>query len=155
MGRVREEKRREEERRSEKRKNQKKEDAGARKRSNVVKHCVFSKICASRRSKSRLTKAAGAEPSGQMRDEKLHAVVALSTFRRQKCKKLAVSEHFFEVRMRFCVAGARDSAPCQKAAKRDGSVYNSFKHVGRHGTVEEDLQRCISAQYKRHVHQTC
>ena len=39
----------------------------------------FSKICASRRSKSRLTKAAGAEPSGQMRDEKLHAVVALSS----------------------------------------------------------------------------
>ena len=115
----REEKRseeREEERRSEKRKNQKKEDAGARKGSNVAKHCVFSQICASGRSKSRLAKAAGGEPSGQMRDEKLHAVVAL-----------AVSEHFFEVRMWFCVAGARDSAPCQKSAKRDVSVYNGFK----------------------------
>ena len=31
-------------------------------------------------SKSRLAKAAGAEPAGQMRDEKLHAVVARSTF---------------------------------------------------------------------------
>ena len=32
-------------------------------------------------SKSRLAKAAGAEPAGQTRDEKLHAVVARSTFR--------------------------------------------------------------------------
>ena len=31
-------------------------------------------------SKSRLAKAAGAEPAGQRRDEKLHAVVARSTF---------------------------------------------------------------------------
>ena len=30
-------------------------------------------------SKSRLAKAAGAEPAGQMRDEKLHALVARST----------------------------------------------------------------------------
>ena len=37
-------------------------------------------ICGSRGSKSRLAKAAGAEPAGQMRDEKLHAVVARSTF---------------------------------------------------------------------------
>ena len=37
-------------------------------------------ICGSGGSKSRLSKAAGAEPAGQMRDEKLHAVVARSTF---------------------------------------------------------------------------
>ena len=37
-------------------------------------------------SKSRLAKAAGAEPAGQMRDEKLHAVVARSTFRSQNVK---------------------------------------------------------------------
>ena len=73
MGRVRE-KRRVEERRSEKRKSQKKEDAGARKGRKVVKHCVFPMICGSGGSKSRLAKAAGAKPSGQMRDEKLHAV---------------------------------------------------------------------------------
>jgi len=34
-------------------------------------------------SKSRLAKAAGAETAGQMRDEKLHAVVARSTFASQ------------------------------------------------------------------------
>ena len=37
-------------------------------------------ICGSGGSKSRLAKAAGAEPAGQMRDEKVHAAVARSTF---------------------------------------------------------------------------
>ena len=37
-------------------------------------------ICGSGGPKSNLAKAAGAEPAGQMRDEKLHAVVARSTF---------------------------------------------------------------------------
>ena len=69
-----------EERRSEKRKSQKKEDADARKGKKVAKHYVFPMICGSGGSKSRLAKAAGAEPAGQMRDEKLHAVVARSTF---------------------------------------------------------------------------
>ena len=64
------EKRREEERRSEKRKSQKKEYAGARKGRKVANHCVFQMICGSGGSKSRLAKAAGAEPSVQMRDEK-------------------------------------------------------------------------------------
>ena len=68
------EKRREEERRSKKRKSQKKEDPGARKGRKVAKHCVFPMICGSGGSKSGLAKAAGAEPAGQMRDEKLHKV---------------------------------------------------------------------------------
>ena len=34
----------------------------------VAKHCVFPMMCGSRGSKSRLAKAAGAEPAGQMRD---------------------------------------------------------------------------------------
>ena len=36
-------------------------------------------------SKRRLAKAAGAEPSGEMRDEQLHAVVARSRVGSQKC----------------------------------------------------------------------
>ena len=36
-------------------------------------------ICGSGWSKGRLAKAAGAEPCGQMRSEKFHAVVARST----------------------------------------------------------------------------
>ena len=42
-------------------------------------HYVFPMICGSGEWKSRLAKAAGAEPAGQMRDEKLHTVVARST----------------------------------------------------------------------------
>ena len=58
----------------------KKEDADARKGRKVAKHCVFPMICGSGGSKSRLAKAAGAEPAGHRSDEKLHAVVARSTF---------------------------------------------------------------------------
>ena len=78
-------KRRAEERRSERSKSQKK-DAGARKGRKVAKHCVFPMIWGSGGSKSRLAKAAGAEPSGQMRDEKLHAVVA-KHISKSKCTK--------------------------------------------------------------------
>ena len=42
-------------------------------------HCVFPTICGSRGSKSRLTKAVGAEPAGQIRDKKFHADVVRST----------------------------------------------------------------------------
>ena len=107
MGRDREEKRREEERRgekrreegrrSEKRKSQKKEDAGARKGRKVAKHYVLPMICGSRGSKSLLTKAAGAEPCGQMRDEKLHAVVARSTFPSQNVKSTTFLDHFWKL----------------------------------------------------------
>jgi hypothetical protein len=40
----------------------------------------FPMICGSGGSKSSLAKAAGAEPAGQISDEKLHAVVARSRF---------------------------------------------------------------------------
>jgi len=76
MVRVREEKRR---KKIKKRKSPKKEDPGARKGRKVAKHCVFPMICGSGGSKSRLAKAAGAEPCGQMRDEKLHVLVARSS----------------------------------------------------------------------------
>ena len=101
--RAKEEKRREEKRRRKtikKRKSQKKEVPGARKCRKVVKHCVFPMICGSGVSKSRLAKAAGAEPAGQMRDEKEYAVVVQSTCPSQKCKKLTGSEHFWKLRCR-------------------------------------------------------
>ena len=71
---------------SQKRKDQKKEDAGARQGRQVAKHCVFSWFCGSGGLKSRLAKAAGAETSGEMRDEKLHAVLARSRFRVKRYK---------------------------------------------------------------------
>ena len=89
------EERRAEERRSEKRKSQKKENPGARKGRKVAKHCVFPMICGFGGSKSRLAKAAGAEPAGQMRDEKLHAVVARNTFQSQNVQNTPGSDHFW------------------------------------------------------------
>ena len=56
-------------------------------------------ICGSGGSKSRLAKAAGAEPAGHRSDEKLHAVVARSTFRSQKCSKTGCLGPLLEVEM--------------------------------------------------------
>ena len=64
----------------------------------VAKHCVFPMIWGSGGSKSRLAKAAGAEPAGQMRDEKLHAVVARSTFRSQNAQTTPAPDHFWQLR---------------------------------------------------------
>ena len=88
------EKRRKEVRRSEKRKSEKQEDAGARKGKKVAIHHVFPLIWGSGRSKNNLAKAAGAEPAGQMRDEKLHAVVARSTVPSQIVQSTPFSDHF-------------------------------------------------------------
>ena len=57
-------------------------------------------ICGSGRSKSRLAKAAGVEPAGQMRDEKLQAVVARSTFPSQNVQSTPGSDHFLKLRCR-------------------------------------------------------
>ena len=77
-----------------KRKSQKKEDAVARKGRKVATHCVFPMICGSGGSKSRLAKAAGAEPCGEMIDEQLHPVVVRSTFASEKAKNTSPLEHF-------------------------------------------------------------
>ena len=60
---------------------------------NVV---FFQWFCGSGGSKSRLAKAAGAEPCGQMRDEKLHAVVVARSkfFGSQKCENSPVQSTF-------------------------------------------------------------
>ena len=211
MGRVRE-KRRVEERRSEKRKSQKQEDADARKGRKVAKHCVFPMICGSEGSKSRLAKAAGAEPSGQMRDEKVHAVAARSTFRSQKVQSTPFSDRFWklscrksarccgakhiskskcskhhmygpllevgmskkctplwreahfevkmhnhttfgpllDVQMSFRVAGARDCAPSQKWAKREGFVAfpKTMAGVGHVKRICKDACRVADAVQK-------
>ena len=55
---------------------------------------VFSILCGFGGSKSRFAKAAGAGPSGHMRDEKLHAVVAQSTFASEKLYRLHVRSTF-------------------------------------------------------------
>ena len=74
------------------------EDADARKGRKVAKHCVFLMICGSGGSRSRLAKAAGAEPPGQMRDKKLHAVVARSIFRSPNMQNTPGLKHVCKLR---------------------------------------------------------
>ena len=55
-------------------------------------------VCGPGGSKSRLAKAAGAEPSGEMRDEKLHTSAARSTFQNQNAQNTSGSKHFWKLR---------------------------------------------------------
>ena len=76
-------------------------------------------ICVSGGSKSRLAKAAGAEPAGQMRDEELHAVVARSRFPSQNVQSKPGSDHFWKLR-------------CRKSARRCGVKRISKSKCAKH-----------------------
>ena len=79
-------------------------------------------FCGSGGSKSRLAKAAGAEPAGQMRDEKLHAVVARSTFPSQNVQSTPFSDHFWKLQ-------------CRKSARRCGAKQISKSKCTKHTMV--------------------
>ena len=76
-------------------------------------------ICGSGGSKSRLAKAAGAEPAGQRRDEKLHAVVAQSTLPSQNVQNTPCTDHFCQLR-------------CRKSARRCGAKHISKSKCTKH-----------------------
>ena len=67
-------------------------------------------------SKSNLAKAAGAEPARQMRDEKLHAVVARSTFVSKNANNTSHPDHFWKL-------------SCRKSASRCGAKHMSKSNV--------------------------
>ena len=75
-------------------------------------------ICGSGGSKSRLAKAAG-EPSGEMRDKQLHAVVARSTCWSQTVQNTPFPEHFWKLR-------------CRKSARRCGEKHISKSKCTKH-----------------------
>ena len=106
---------------------QKRQDAGARKGREVAIHCVFPMICDSGGSKSNLAKAAGAEPAGQMRDEKVRAVVARSTCASQKGKNTSRSEHFWKL-------------SCRKSARRCGAKHISKSKVSKTHSLRPVLE---------------
>ena len=87
---------------------QKKEDAGARKGRKVAKHCGFPLIFGSGGSNSRFAKA-----------EKLHAVVARSTFPSQNVQNTPGSDHFWKLR-------------CRKSARRCGAQHISKSRCAKH-----------------------
>ena len=68
---------------------------------------------------SRLAKAAGAEPAGQIDVEKVHTVVARSTFRSQNVQNTPVSGHFWKLR-------------CRKSARRCGAKHISKSKCTKH-----------------------
>ena len=92
----------------------------------------FPMICGSGGSKSRLAKAAGAEPAGQRRDEKLHAVVARSTFPSQNVKSTRGADHFWHLR-------------CRKSARHCGAKHTSkwerTKHTSFGPLVEVEMSK--------------
>ena len=120
-------------REDQKRKSKKKEDADARKGRKVAKHCVFPMIWGS---KSRLAKAAGAEPAGQMRDEKVHAVVARSTFGSQNVQNTPGPDHFWKLR-------------CRKSARRCGAKHISKSKCTKHTMVGPLLEVEMSKRCTR------
>ena len=81
-------------------------------------------ICGSWGSKSRLAKAAGAEPAGQMRDEKVHAVVARSTFPSQNIQNTSASDHSWKLQ-------------CRKSARRCGAKHISKSKCAKHHQVPD------------------
>ena len=106
--------------------------AGKRQREEkVAKHCVFPMIWGSGGSKSRLAKAAGAEPAGQMRDEKLHAVVARSTFGSQNVQSTSAPDHFWKLR-------------CRKSARCCGAKNISKSKCTKHTIVGPLLEVAMS-----------
>ena len=88
-------------------------------------------ICGSGWSKSRLAKATGAEPAGQMRDEKVHADVARSTFRSQNVQNTPASDHFWKLR-------------CRKSARRCGEKHISKSKCTKHTRVGALLEVAMS-----------
>ena len=73
-------------------------------------------------SKSRLAKAAGAEPAGQMRDEKVHAIVARSTFASRNVQSTPGPDHFWQLR-------------CRKSARRCGPKHISKSKCTKHTSL--------------------
>ena len=111
----------------------------------AAKHYVFPMICGSGESTSRLTKAAGGEPCGQMRDEKLHAVVARSTFPSQNVQNTPCSAHVWKLRCRKVHAVVVRSTfiiqntsvhvwklRCRKSARRCGAKHVSKSKCTKH-----------------------
>ena len=119
---------------------------------------VFPMICGSGGSKSRLAKAAGAEPSGQMRDEKVHAVVARSTFVSEKAKTPHVRTtfgscdvekvHAVVARSTFRSQNVQNTPGsdhfwklrCRKSARRCGAKHISKSKCTKHHTLAPLLE---------------
>ena len=120
----RREKRREEKRREEKKKEDQERESFRRKK---IQMREKGRKVGSRGSKSRLAKAAGVGPCGQMKDEKVHTVVVRSTFRSQNVQSTPMSEHFWKLRCRksarHCGAKHISKSKCTSTLRCQVSTY--------------------------------
>ena len=104
-------------------------------------------ICGSGGSKSRLAKAAGAEPAGQMRDEKLHAVVARSTFRSQNVQNTTRFGPLLEVEMsKKCTPLWREAHFEVKMLKTSRTTFGSWDVEKVHAVVARSTFRSQNVQ---------
>ena len=100
-------------------------------------------VCGSGGWKSRLAKAAGAEAAGQMGDEKVHAVVARSTFPSENVQNTPGPDHFWKLR-------------CRKSARRCGAKHMSKSKCTKHTNVGPLLEvamwkKCTPLWREAHV----
>ena len=132
-------KRKEEERRSaEKRKSQKKKMQAhekVQKSQNIVSFQWFVA--------SKLAKAVGAEPSGPMRNEKLHAIVARSTFGSENIKNTSRPEHFCQL-------------TCRKSERRCGAKHIWKSKCAKHhmfgALLEVEMfKKCFRSKRAKHT----
>ena len=97
-------------------------------------------ICGPGGSKNRLAKAAGAEPSGEMRDEKLHAVVVRSTCRSQNVQNTPGPDHFWKLR-------------CRKSARRCCAKHISKSKVqkadGYGALLDVQMSFCVASKGRK------
>ena len=87
--------------------------------------------------------------------EKVHAVVAWSTFQSQNVKRHQMFGPLLDVQMSFCLAGARDCAPCQKRAKRNDFVaVSTTTTTTLHTTPLHYITPQLQLQLQLHLHYT-
>ena len=99
-------------------------------------------ICGSGGSKIRLAKAAGAEPAGQMSDEKLHAVVARSRFPSQNVQNTPVSDHFWKLRVEM----SKKCTPSWREAHFEVKMYKTHQLRTTFGSCDVEKVHAVVAR---------
>ena len=132
VGRVREEKRREEKKQEDQRRERvRRKKMQVRESRKVASHSVLLMFWGSRGSKSRLAKAAGAEPSGRWEMKNCTLLMAWNTFRSQNVQNAPGPDHCWKLR-------------CQKSARCCGAKHMSKSKCTKHTMFNPLLEVAMS-----------
>ena len=88
--------------------------------------------------RGRLAKTAGAEPAGQIRDKKLHAVVTRITFPNQNTQNTQAPDNFWQLK-------------CRKSARRCGAKYISKSKCIKHRFWQLRCRKSIRRYGAKHI----